>query len=321
MSHGEKVIFRHIETPSMRSMLLERMLWASGLKSSQEETRNFKRRDYSKSISSPNPPEYLKLRINIRKETVEGFPVFYLSPRAKPADKQPKTILYLHGGSYLFTFTRQHWGFLTRLVEATGSTIIAPDYPLAPKHSYAHAYLLLTALYELITADIDPGNLLFMGDSAGGGLALGFSMFLRDEGFPLPEKLVMLSPWLDITLTNPAIQEIDNQDPFLNVSALKKAGLAWAHGANPRKCLISPIYGRFDGLPELYLFIGTKDIMIADCRRLLGYCLASNVHLNYFEYENMLHVWMLLTFKEAKEAAAQIAEIVKGAGKPPVLPV
>lgn len=300
----------------MRSMLLEKMLWASGLKTSQEETQNFKRRDYSKSISSPSPPEYLKLRIHIRRELFEGFPIFYLSPYTKSPDRQSKTILYLHGGSYLFTFTRQHWGFLARLVESTGCTVIAPDYPLAPKHSYAHAYLLLTALYELIIADTDPGNLLFMGDSAGGGLALGFSMFLRDEGFVLPGKLIMLSPWLDITLTNPAILEVDNQDPFLNVSALKKAGLAWAHGANPRKCLLSPIYGKFEGLPELYLFIGTKDIMIADCRRLLGYCLASNVRLNYFEYENMLHVWMLLSFKEAREAAAQIADIISSAGKP-----
>lgn len=289
-------------------------MWAAKVKESQEPEQeaspsSFRVRDFSKSIISPSPPEHLRLRIDIGRETLDGRAVFTLSPKNR---KGSKHVLYLHGGSYVINATRQHWGFLTRLVEQSGCTVIAPDYPLAPAHSYAAAYVFLRRLYGTLIEKTDVSDIVLMGDSAGGGLALGFAMMLRDERFPPPAATVMLSPWLDVTLSNRYIGEVDPRDPFLNSSALRDAGRAWSHGANPRKPLISPIYGDLSELPPMHLFIGTKDIMIADCRRFRGLCMAAKAELNYYEFENMIHVWMLLPFKEARKAQRQIADIVVG---------
>ncbi|TXT48768.1 MAG: alpha/beta hydrolase fold-3 domain-containing protein [Spirochaetes bacterium] len=233
--------------------------------------------------------------------------------RLEPKSKIPGLkVFFLHGGSYVINATRPHWRFLANLVESTGCGVVAPDYPLAPRHSYAEAYQALVGYYRAFHKALEEGQtVVMMGDSAGGGLCLGLSMALRDEGLDLPLGLVLLSPWLDVTMSNPHIEVLDPTDPFLNVQALKNAGLAWAGGANPRKPWISPLYGNLSGLPPMHLFIGTKDVLAADARRFRGLCLAAKADLAFYEFDNMVHDWMLLDFKEAKLAAQRIAEIIK----------
>lgn len=302
------MIFRYSEAPSVNSLLFEKMLWAAKVKESQDAgTPSFRARDYSKSISSPSPPEYYRLRLDIEARESGGRPVHILSPKSGPSST---LVLFLHGGSYVINATRPHWRFLARLVEKTGCTVVAPDYPLAPEYGYSDAYVMIMGLYKELLGGMESRNVVLMGDSAGGGLALGMAQMIRDEKMPQPRTLIMLSPWLDVTMSNPYIQEIDPEDPFLNIQALIRAGAAWARGANPRKPLISPLYGSFDNLPPMHLFIGTKDVLAADCRRFRGFCIAAKADLSYYEFENMVHDWMLLDFKEAKMAARQIASIV-----------
>jgi acetyl esterase/lipase len=294
----------------VQSLLFEKMLWASKVKESQESPAvEFKRRDYSHAIVSPEPPEHLKLRIEVFSEDFQGMKIHRLEPKSKiPRHK----VFFLHGGSYVLNATRPHWRFLANLVESTGCGVIAPDYPLAPLHTYAEAYQALVGYYRVFDEARREGEtVVMMGDSAGGGLCLGLCMALRDERLALPSGLVLLSPWLDVTMSNPHIEVLDPTDPFLNVQALKNAGLAWAGGANPRKPWISPLYGNLAGLPAMHLFIGTKDVLAADARRFRGLCLAAKADLSFYEYDNMVHDWMLLDFKEAKMAAQRIAEIVK----------
>lgn len=307
------MIFRYTETPSVNSLLFERMLWAAKVKKSQEEeTPSFHARDYSKSIVSPSPPEHHRLRVDIAKRESGGRAVHILSPKSGATTS---LVLFMHGGSYIVNATRPHWRFLVRLVEKAGCTVVAPDYPLAPANYYADAYTMLIGLYrELLEVSPRP-SIVLMGDSAGGGLALGLAEMIRDERMAQPKAIVLLSPWLDVTMSNPHIEEIDQEDPFLNIKALIRAGSSWARGANPRKPLISPLYGNLAGLPPMHLFIGTKDILAADCRRFRGLCMAAKARLSYYEFENMVHDWMLLDFKEARTAAGQIAAIVAGIGK------
>jgi acetyl esterase/lipase len=301
-------LFRYSEAPSVRSLLLEKVLWATKVKEIQNtEDPHFDRKEYSKAWVSPSPPEHLKMRIHISSFDHEGMDVHILEPQ----DIEPKAnILFFHGGSYVLPATRPHWRFLVQLVERTGCRVIAPDYPLAPVHGWADAYRVLLSFHSKLLEVVSNNTFLLMGDSAGGGLALGYAMALRDEVKSLPATLILLSPWLDVTMSNPHIEQIDPSDPFLNILALKRAGMAWAKGANPRKPWISPIYGNFSNLPPMHLFIGTKDLLIADSRRFRGLCFAAGANLSFYEFENMIHDWMLLDFKEARVAFKQISEIV-----------
>ncbi len=304
------MIFRYTEAPSVSSLLFERLLRVAKVKDlAPSTTPAFLRRDYSRHLVSPNPPDYLKLKFRVSSRDAGGRAIYRLDPKDGEDPRAP-LVIYLHGGSYVLNATYPHWSFMASLVARTGCSIIAPDYPLAPEHCFADAYRMLIPLLKDMRKEASGRNIVLAGDSAGGGLALGCAMMLRDEGLPAPDALLLLSPWLDVTLDNPQIAQIDPFDPFLNAEALRRAGLAWAGGVNPRKPLVSPLFGNFSGLPPIHLFIGTKDILLADCRLMNERCRAAGTPISYYEFEWMVHVWMLLSFKEAKLASGQIASII-----------
>jgi acetyl esterase/lipase len=258
--------------------------------------------------NSKEPPKQTYKYCHVEKGLVNGHAVFTLSPKTK---KSKSHILYFHGGSYVQGFVKQHWEFLSMLVQQTHCSISAPDYPLAPKFTFIDAYEMITPLYMKIISQEGAANTIFMGDSAGGGFALAFAQKMKSDNIPTPSKIILLSPWLDITLSNPEIQKIDSSDPFLSVKGLRKAGLSFAGGADTGDFRLSPINGSLTGLGEISIFIGSRDILVADARKLNVLAKEVGVSLNYNEYKHMVHVWMLLNFRESKEAKRQIIDLIE----------
>ena len=197
------------------------------------------------------------------------------------------------------------------LVESTHCTIIAPDYPLAPIYTYVDAFNMVTPVYQQVILDAGAENTIVMGDSAGGGFALALCQKLRMDAITQPRRIVLLSPWLDIALNNPEIAQIDSQDPFLSATGLRKAGLAYAGNSDLSNFMLSPINGPLEGLGELSIFIGTKDILVADTRRLCILAQAKGISIDYREYQDMLHVWMLLYFRESRNAQEEIRQLIQ----------
>jgi epsilon-lactone hydrolase len=260
--------------------------------------------------NSTEPPRKIHKVCRVTSRQVHGRAVFTLAPKLRHASGIH--ILYLHGGAYIQNFVRQHWLFLSFLVEQTQCTITAPDYPLAPAHTYADAFAMVEPLYEAWVQAAGMGRTLLMGDSAGGGFALALAQCVKHNGMRQPSKIILLSPWLDITLTNPDIEKIDPLDPFLSVQGLRKAGLAYAGNASPVDFRLSPLYGSLNGVAEISIFIGSKDILAADARKLAAMATEQGITVNYREYKDMVHVWMLLNFRESKQARIEIVQLITG---------
>ena len=120
-------------------------------------------------IESKKPVEIEDV-CNVKIEEFDRRKVFVVTPKeGKVSDIK---ILYFHGGSYMAEMSDDHWNFIKKLVLDTKSTIIIPDYPLTPKYNYKDVYNMVEPLYKEIVEKIDVNNLIVMGDSAGGGLAL-----------------------------------------------------------------------------------------------------------------------------------------------------
>jgi acetyl esterase/lipase len=260
----------------------------------------------------PDPPQVMYKRFAIDKRKASGHNVFTLSRTASAGQYH---ILFLHGGAYVKTFYKQHWQFLGRLAGELDCSVTAPDYPLPPKHTYKDAFAMILPIYKELASRVNPENLTVMGDSAGGGMGLALAQKLREENIPQPGNIILLSPWLDITLTNPDIAEADRKDPMLSVRGLIEAGKMYAGDGDPSDYLISPINCSLSGLGRITVFIGTHDLLIADCRRLRANAEAEGVDIDYYEYEDMMHAWVLLSFPESTQAMKQIAERIKG--RPP----
>jgi acetyl esterase/lipase len=253
-------------------------------------------------------PKSLFAGFTIDTTHVNGRNVYMISAKGEETGKY---VLYLHGGGYINNIFRQHWQFAAKIISETHCTFILPDYPLAPSDTYEEAFVMLDAIYCDLLSKTNAGNIILMGDSAGGGLALALAEKQKKEGVPVPGQIILLCPWLDITMSNPDIKEIEKKDVTLRVNSLVMAGKAWAGTTNTEYYLLSPINGSLEGLPHISVFIGTHDILIADCRKLKTLTDQKGIALNYFEYPGMFHDWMMLvSLKESKKAMSQITSLI-----------
>jgi len=258
------------------------------------------------------PSKRLHRKYQIAKRTINSHLVWTVAPKQNASEKH---VIYLHGGAYVNSFAPQHWDFMSKLVDMLRCTVTAPNYPHAPEHNVNDVFALMLPLYNELAAGAGSGNITIMGDSSGGGISLALAQRLREDGHAQPGHVVLLSPWLDATLSNPEIAEFDKLDPFLGVEGLKYGGEVYARGVDPKSYLVSPVYGSLKDLAPVTLFIGTRDILYPDCRKLRDKAADEGVRLDYREYDQMVHNWMLGPMPEAKHAIAEIVETISSNGR------
>ena len=206
---------------------------------------------------------------------------------------------------------KQHWQLFDKLIEATGATIVVHDYPLVPHYTQKEAFELTDKVYENLLAKYKTETKYFIGDSAGAGLALAFAQLLRNEGRPLPNQIILSAPWLDVTLENPEVMKIDKDDKMLGINGLQMAGKAYAGELDTKNYRVSPIYGDFNDLPKISLFIGTHDLFWADAKKLKSKLEKESINFNYYEYPKMFHNWWIAVgMPESKSVIKQVAPLI-----------
>ena len=220
-----------------------------------------------------------------------GRNVFIVTPKNK--EKSDGTILYFHGGAYVAEATKQHWEFIEQMVNDTGVTVILPDYPLTPKYTYKDVFRMVEPLYKEIIEKIDSNQLILMGDSAGGGLGLALEEKLSEENIEMPVKTILISPWLDVRLNNPKIEEVQKKDKELNKETLKLAGIAYAGEEGSESFLVNPIDGNLSKLKNVTILTGTYDILNPDVQVLKQKASEVGVGIEVKEYEQAGHIWMI----------------------------
>ncbi len=217
-----------------------------------------------------------------------------------------RTAMYLHGGSYFAPPNIFHWDMLERLSELAQMRIIVPLYPRAPVHTCSAAYTLLTELCTEYSFEA------LMGDSAGGGLALGLAQTLTAAGKPCPDKLILISPWLDISMENEEMKQYEELDPMLGIYGLRRMGKLWAGSLDVHDPRVSPIYGDFSGIRELFIYIGTHEIFYPEVERLERLLEGSSTALDITVGEGMTHVWVAYPMREGRSAVSKMAAQLTG---------
>jgi acetyl esterase/lipase len=299
------MVYVHNKPVSCKARFLKFGMVVIGLNKGAE--RKYKRNKFNQTPA--RIPSALKRRYAMVVEEHNGRKIWTFTPRKNASGK---VILYLHGGSYVANILSFHWDLIAQLLAKTNATIVVPDYPLAPAAQCPDVYAFMMHVYSQLLTRAKASDITIMGDSAGGGLSLGLAQEIKAQNLPQPGNIVLLAPWLDVSMTNPGIVAVEKQDKMLNLKALQITGKAYAGNLSLTNPRVSPIYGNFEGLGKISVFIGTHDVLIADCRKLKAMLDKQNTSFNYFEYPGMFHVWMAVTgLKESKATVAQIAELVK----------
>jgi len=248
-------------------------------------------------------------KFNLEEAEISGHFILTISPRKVLNNYH---IIYLHGGAYVWQGEFVHWHFLRKLIDEPGCRATYVEYPLAPEHRHPDAINMLQGAYDHLIKKHPGDRFILMGDSAGGGLAMAFAQKLQADQHPnRPEKIILVSPWLDLKLDNPDIAKIEPLDPMLNAGALRFAADLYAGGGDLSDELLSPIHGCKKGLGEISIFIGARDILWPDCRKFYEACQAEGVQIQLFEYPDMPHVWMLFPIAEARDALKKIVSLIR----------
>jgi len=256
-----------------------------------------------------SPPRRARRELNMTQRKLHGRPVWTLAPKQPAADAP--LVLYLHGGAYVCGIAPPHWDFLARLAR-DGAMIEVPLYGLGPKCSVDAAFRLLDAVWSDLSGRSPGRSVTLMGDSAGGGLALAYALHLRDGGQPMPDWLVLLAPWVDITCRDPEVNERRHDDPMLTRKGALLAGKVWADGADPDDPSYSPINGDLTGLPPTDIYQGTRDMLRPQVEALADRLRDAGVTVDLTLCPGGLHVYPIFDAPESLEASARISSRLRG---------
>jgi acetyl esterase/lipase len=262
----------------------------------------------SRRTQDHRPPPKIAARVAIARREVQGFPVYEVTPKAHGQMR----ILYLHGGAYVFEITKFHWALIAEMADRLGARVTVPVYPLAPEHDF-HA--MFDMVGEVYRGMLDEGHdIVFMGDSAGGNMAVVLTMMAVREGLPAPARQVLISPGLDMSLANPDVRVVERIDPWLGIPGGLEAVRLYSAGIERTDWRISPLYGDLSVLPRTLLFTGTRDILNPDSLIFAERARAVGVEVELVSEPGMIHVWPLIEMPEARRARDRIVSFLSDFG-------
>ncbi|GAA4528651.1 alpha/beta hydrolase [Amycolatopsis samaneae] len=246
--------------------------------------------------------------IRVTATTLGDRPAVRVEPAA---DGTAGTILYFHGGGFVYGSPDTAMSLTGSLVVRSGYTAFSVDYRLAPEHPFPAAVDdCLNAYRALLDGGADPAAIAFAGDSAGGGLCVSTCLAARDAGLPLPAAIVAFSPGLDQTRTGESMETKAEADPLLSREGMAHTGAMYLAGQDPRHPLLSPaVFADLTGFPPLLLQVGTNEMILDDSTRLAARAREAGVDVILDVVADVPHVFQSFTgvLDEADQALDRAA--------------
>lgn len=127
-------------------------------------------------------------------------------------------LFFIHGGAFVFGDLDSEHDRCLRYCVDVGCVVVSVDYALAPEHRFPASLHDATTAFEWMTAKatdlgIDIGRVAIAGVSAGGAIASGLVLQLRDRGVT-PRAQLLVYPVTDSATNTPSITTFFHAEPF-----------------------------------------------------------------------------------------------------------
>ena len=276
-----------------------------------------------KKIFSKNPIDYKKLRKSDQKLPPKNFFRKFIVEKEqinetiihKIKNKETKTsglVIFIHGGAFISGPAEHHWKATQKIVQQTTKELWLIDYPKAPEATIHKICKNIDAVYKQTLQNFKSQEIVLIGDSVGGNLIMTLTQRLLKNKGELPNKLILITPVFDASMSNLEIENIAAKDPMLNTQGILSAKEMCANGLDLKYQIISPLYGSFRNFPKTELYIGAYDIMYPDAKLGVEKMRKEEVDVKLINGAKMPHIYPLLpVLPEAKKALQQIIESIK----------
>ncbi|WP_157016142.1 alpha/beta hydrolase [Mesorhizobium xinjiangense] len=289
--------------PSIKSHLVALVLKHTRKKAFRSAEAFRDRVAAARRLEDHRPPRAIATMLDIEETAIDGFPVYDVSPRAPVGTRR---LLYLHGGAYCFQMTAYHWGLVAEMATRLACKVTVPIYPLAPEHDFHAMLAMVMSTYRAMLEATPSRDIVFMGDSAGGNMALVVTMTAAEAGMPLPARHVLISPGTDMTVTNPETRAAALTDPWLGIPGGLEAVRLYCAGIDVADWQISPIHGDLSVLPPTIILSGTRDLLYPDTLLFVEKARRAGVEIELVTGKGMIHVWPLIEMPETRMARDRI---------------
>jgi len=249
--------------------------------------------------------------VRVEADTINDLHAEWLTPK-NAADG--KLLLYLHGGGYVIGGCDMHRQMVSHIARAGRIRALLPEYRLAPGHKFPAAIDDAVGVYRsLIDMGIRAEDIIFAGDSAGGGLVVATLLSLRDAGDTLPAAAVLLSPFLDVTGSGTSMLSRAAQDPWFRPEEVAIIAENYCEPHQQRFPLVSPVFADVEGLPPMLIQVGDDEILLSDSERLADACIAAGIDVELQVWPEMWHVFQMFVGKmpESRRAIKKMGAYIQ----------
>lgn len=222
-------------------------------------------------------------------------------------------LLHMHGGAYVSGDLLQARMVISPIVSESKIPAVTFSYRLAPEHPYPAQLQDALKTYRLLLKNgIKPHKIAFVGESAGGNLAIALALLLRSLGEPMPGALCLLSPWGDLLQTGESYRVLRDVDATLDAPSLLESAIEFAGGRKEKlqDPMLSPIYANYHGFPPTQIHVGDSELLLSDSETIHAAMRRDGVSASLFRWVGMCHVFQVFGFDESRASIRSMADFL-----------
>lgn len=218
-----------------------------------------------------------------------------------------KLLLYLHGGAFIYPPVFFHWRFLHDLALRTHCDALLPVYPKSPEYDCEYSVKTLLEYYKNISETNQYDEIHLVGDSAGACLCIVVAQEAHKNGWQKPLTTTLLSPCVDLSHTKEAaMRALQDKDTMLQLDRVITLNAIWQGRLSAQHPWVSPVFGDFSGVDNLYVYYGSDEILQPDDLFLKETYEKSGKTGHFYEYEGMFHTFAMFPVPEGFKALKEI---------------
>ena len=225
--------------------------------------------------------------------------------------RSKKLILYLHGGAFIYPPVFFHWRFLHDLCLRTHCDALLPVYPKSPEYTCAYSVQTLLDFYKSLSDSKQYDEIHFVGDSAGACLCLVLAQEAHKNGWQKPKTTTLLSPCVDLSHIREAdMRALQDRDNMLQLDRVIMLNAIWQGDLPIKYPWVSPVFGDFSGVDNLYVYYGSDEILQPDDLLLKETYEKAGKTGVFREYEGMFHTFAMFPIPDGFRAVKEMAKTI-----------